>query len=109
VSDFHWPLERLDDVLDRMKPAFVVPMIVWDPAEIHPPGQDALLSARDAESDARRTLWVRSSVRDRWRESVARRRLTLDRLFAAHAIRTFHVSGAFEGDALSRYFFEISA
>jgi hypothetical protein len=109
VSDFHWPLDRLDAVLDRMQPAFVVPMVVWDPAEIEPPRQDGLIEVRDAESDATRTLWLRSSVRDRWRESVARRRETLDRLFAARAIRTFHVSGAFDGDALSRYFFEVPA
>ncbi|HEY6643371.1 hypothetical protein [Povalibacter sp.] len=109
VSDFHWPLERLDDVLDRLAPAFVVPMVTWDPAETRPPPQDALLAVHDAESSARRTLWLRPSVRNRWLESVDNKRQELDRLFAARAIRTFHVCGEFDGDALSRYFFEIAA
>lgn len=109
ASDFHWPLERLGDVLDRLAPAFVVPMVVWDPAEIHPPSKDGLLTVRDAESGARRTLWMRSSVRARWHEAVMHRRLELDRLFAAHSMRTFHVCGSFDGDALSRYFLEMGA
>lgn len=109
ASDFHWPLERLGDVLDRLAPAFVVPLVVWDPAEIHPPSKDGLLTVRDAESGARRTLWMRSSVRARWHEAVMHRRLELDRLFAAHSMRTFDVCGSFDGDALSRYFLEMGA
>lgn len=109
ASDFHFALDRLDEVLDLLAPAFIVPMIVLDPAETDPPRTNALLAVQDVETGARRTLWLRPSVRDRWRDSVARRRFELDQLFAARAIRPFRVCGAFEGEALSRYFFEIPA
>ena len=109
ASDFHFALERLDDVLDLLAPAFIVPMIVLDPAELNPPQHDGLLVVQDAETGARRTLWMRASVRARWLDSVERRHLELDRLFAARGIRTFRVCGAFDGEALSRYFFELSA
>ncbi len=109
VSDFHWPLERLGPALDFFAHAYLVPMIVWDPAETEPPAHDALAALRDAESGARRTLWLRPKLRDQWRAAVAQRRAKLDQLFAARAIRPFYVNGAFDGQAMSHYFFEAAA
>ena len=106
VSDFHWSLERLDIALDLMAHAGVVPVVVWDPAETEPPTQNALASLRDAETGARRTLWLRPRLRQEWRRSVEQRRAEIDSYFAAHAIRPFYVEGGFDADALSRYFFE---
>ena len=106
VSDFHWPLERLEAAVDLMAHAGVVPVVVWDPAETHPPARNALASLRDAESGARRTLWLRPKLRRDWSRAVEQRRTEIDSFFAAHAIRPFYVEGAFDADALSRYFFE---
>ena len=106
VSDFHWPLERLDIALDLMAHAGVVPVVVWDPAETEPPTRNALASLRDAETGARRTLWLRPRLRQEWRRSVEQRRAEIDSYFTAHAIRPFYVEGAFDADALSRHFFE---
>jgi hypothetical protein len=106
VSDFHWPLERLEVALDLMAHAGVVPVVVWDPAETQPPERNALASLRDAESGARRTLWLRPKLRRDWSRAVEQRRTEIDCFFAAHAIRPFYVEGTFDADALSRYFFE---
>jgi hypothetical protein len=106
VSDFHWPLERLDVVLDSLAHASVVPIVVWDRAETEPPTRNALASLRDAESGVRRTLWLRPRLRQDWRRAVARRRAEIDDFFATHAIRPFYMEGAFDADSLSRYFFE---
>jgi len=109
VSDFHWPLERLGPVVDTLSHSFIVPMIIWDQAETDPPRQDAILALEDAESGASRTLWMRPQLRARWRDNVAKRRHELDRFFAARSIRPFFVSGAFDADAMSEYFFEANA
>ena len=106
VSDFHWPLERLEVALDLMAHAGVVPVVVWDPAETQPPARNALASLRDAESGARRTLWLRPKLRKDWERAVEQRRAEIDSFFATHAIRPFYIEGAFDADALSRYFFE---
>ena len=109
VSDFHWPLERLNPFLDFLAHAHVVPIIVWDPAEIEPPALDALALLGDAESGARRTLWLRPKLRSQWRDAVVRRRTELDGLFAARAMRPFYVLGAFDAQAMSQYFLEAGA
>lgn len=109
VSDFHWPLERLAATLDVLAHAWVVPMIVWDPAEIAPPEGDALAALRDAETGARRTIWLRPRVRAQWVAAVAQRRATLRQAFAARGLRPFEMSGRFDGEAMSTYFFEAAA
>jgi hypothetical protein len=109
VSDFHWPLEQLEPVLDLLSHAFVVPMVVWDHAEIAPPEQPGLLSVWDMESQSQRMLWMRPKLRARWLEAVARRRWEIAERFARRNIRPFHVEGEFDGEAMSRYFLEAGA
>jgi len=109
LSDFHWPLERLGAVLDLLAPAYVVPMILWDRSETEPPARDALALLRDAESDARRTLWVRPALRAQWRHAVHDRRVALNEVFASRGIRPFYVEGEFDGEAMSQYFLEAAA
>jgi hypothetical protein len=106
ISDFHWPLQRLPVVLDSLTHASVIPIVVWDAAEVDPPQHNSLLTVRDAESGAVRSLWVRPKLRDKWRASAVQRRKQIDDLFAARGIRPFYMIGAFNADTLSRYFFE---
>jgi hypothetical protein len=109
VSDFHWSLQLLEHALDSLSRAFVVPMVVWDEAELRPPERSGLMAVRDMESGAQRMLWMRPTLRARWRESVMERRAELDAAFAKHAMRPFYVEGEFDGEAMSRYFFEAAA
>ncbi len=107
VSDFHWPLAALPAVFDVLAHACVVPMVVWDAAEVLPPATGRLLAVSDAEFAGRRTLWLRRSVRERWREAVVRRRAELEAMFAARGIRPFYVENGFDPEAMSRYFLEV--
>ena len=109
VSDFHWPLERLGAALDLLTRAYVVPVVLWDPAETEPPAVDAIAFVRDAESGAGRTLWLRPRLRAEWAETVRRREAELDAIFRARHIRPFRVSGEFDSEAMSRYFLETIA
>ncbi|MFM0493090.1 DUF58 domain-containing protein [Paraburkholderia caledonica] len=109
VSDFHWPLTALPAVLDLLVHAYVVPIVVWDAAEIAPPAGGSLLAVRDAESGARRTLWLSAGARERWHEGVARRRAELSQMFGKRAMQPFYIEGAFDPEAMSRYFLEAVA
>ncbi|WP_116810088.1 DUF58 domain-containing protein [Steroidobacter cummioxidans] len=106
ASDFHWPLDRLDGVLDLLAHSYIVPLVVWDPAEAQSPKHDGLMPLRDVESGRRSTLWLRPNMRARWHEAVERRRAELNALFTARGIRPFYISGEFDSEALSHYFFE---
>jgi uncharacterized protein (DUF58 family) len=106
ISDFHWSLDRLSGVLDLLASSLIVPMVIWDPAELQPPVKDTLMSLQDSESGAHRTLWVRPRLRTRWAEAVEQRRTNLGAVCSPRGIRPFYVCGRFDSDAMSRYFFE---
>lgn len=109
VSDFHWSLDALPPILDMLLHAYVVPIVVWDEAELAPPDDGSLLAVHDLESGAKRTLWLSKRVRNQWRDAVAERRHALDGIFAKRAMKPFYLVGEFDPDALSRYFLEQSA
>lgn len=109
VSDFHWSLSGLGTALDSLTQSFVVPVVIWDTAEIRPPAHDGLAQLRDVESGAQRTLWMRPRMREKWLQAAAARRTELDQLFASRAVRPFYVTDRFDGEAMSQYFFEVAA
>jgi uncharacterized protein (DUF58 family) len=109
VSDFHWPLDGLGDVLDTLAPAHVVPVVVWDAAETRPPARDGLAFLADAETGTQRALWLRPRLKARWDDAVTARRAALATLFEQRGLRVFHVEGRFDAAALTRWFFEDGA
>jgi uncharacterized protein (DUF58 family) len=109
ASDFHWPVAALGALLDQLAPACVVPVVVWDPAETEAPRARALVALSDAETGTRRSLWMRESLRTRWRAAVQARRAELAALFDAHGMPAFHLHGRFDAEALTRYFLEAAA
>lgn len=106
ASDFHAPLAQTSAALDLLSHAYVVPMVIWDAAEPRAPDGEGLLALRDIETGRRRGLWLRPQIRRRWEDAFAQRREALDKMFSARGTRPFYMTGRFDADALSRYFFE---
>lgn len=109
ASDFHWPLERVAPLLERVADLRVVPLVIWHEAEIAPPTGNGLLSLRDVESQRTRRLWLRAATRQKWRDNVESRRRQIAAAFGRGDIHPFHVDGSFEAERLSRYFLEHAA
>ncbi|MGB7991793.1 MAG: VWA domain-containing protein [Candidatus Methylophosphatis roskildensis] len=104
VSDFHFPLDMLAQLLDGLAHHDVVPVVVWDEAEARRLPGFGLVELVDPETGQRRTVLMRASLRRRWIEAVAQRRGALRDCFIAHRTRPFFVDGDFDADALTRYF-----
>jgi hypothetical protein len=109
ASDFQWPSAALGGLLAQFAPACVVPLVVWDTAEVEPPASGALLALSDLETGGRRSLWMRDTLRTRWRDAVAQRRAELTALFNAQGMPPFWLQGRFDAQALTRYFLETAA
>ncbi|EKS72772.1 putative MxaS-like protein [Burkholderia sp. SJ98] len=106
VSDFHWPLTRLDAAMERLVRARVVPIVIWHKAEIEPPVAGRFLPVCDMETGSQRALWLRPRLAQQWQENVARRRAELKAAFGRSGAYPFFVEGAFDAEALSRHFLE---
>lgn len=109
VSDFHWPLEATARALEMLSQAWVVPLVVWDPAELAPPEADGFMMLRDAETGAASPVWLNARLRERWKSRIAERRRDLDAMFGASNLLPIHLHGGFDPAELSRYFLERAA
>jgi len=106
LSDFHLPLEDLERVLGSLARHEVVPVVLWDRAEFDPPvaGIGRLAPVIDAESGRRRLLWLRASVRERWRRGLEARRDALEALFRRQRLRPLFLMDGFDADAVTAHF-----
>ncbi|ASJ70208.1 DUF58 domain-containing protein [Granulosicoccus antarcticus] len=106
LSDFHWPLEYLEDTLDLLSHVTVIPIVIWDKNETQPPAAGRWLRTRDSESGKQHNLLMRKSTIRQWQENVSQKRTAINTLFAAHAITPLYMEAGFDAEHLTRYFLE---
>lgn len=106
ASDFHWNLDTLTPLLPTLSTSLVVPLVIWNTAEMQPPANGSWLTLRDMESSKKQHLWLNSKVRDQWRNAVGKRRSDINQFFSEHDIQPHFVVDAFNAEELSRYFME---
>jgi hypothetical protein len=108
ASDFHLPDATLDRLFSALSMHGVVPVVVWDEQE-HTLPASGLASLVDAESGARRFLWLRPALRARFERQVAQRRAALTRRFVRDGTPPLFLRAPFDADAVSAYFYRREA
>ncbi len=109
LSDFHFPLSRLQTLLQRLQPHDVVPLVLWLSQEWRPPARWGWLPLHDPETGTRRTTWFHPGTGSALRLAFERRRRQLTELCRRYGRRPFFVVDSFRPEALSRYFLESCA
>lgn len=104
LSDFHWPLADVATLLATLSAHQVVPVVLWGAQEFELSAKFGLAHVLEPESGARRWLWWREALRTRWREAQAARRCALWQLFRSQRREPLLMTGAFDADAVTRYF-----
>ena len=109
VSDFHWPRGDLAELLRRLAHHAVVPVVLWDPAEVQAIHRHGIAVLRDMESGARRFVWLRPGLVEALRGRRRGRELELRKTCAQYGCAPFFVRDRFAPDDLSRHFLEAPA
>lgn len=109
VSDFHMPLPELEQALGTLLRHHVVPMVLWDGAEYRNLPEFGVASVTDCETGARRTLFLRKSLRERILQSFEERREALEKLFMRCDMPPLFIEDGFEPDDLTEYFYQFVA
>lgn len=104
VSDFHWPLDHVDLVLDGLVGHDLVPVVLWQPQEFDLGARRGIADLVDPESGARRTVWWRPALRARWAAAHAARREALMDRFRRRWLAPLVLEGGFDADAVTRHF-----
>jgi uncharacterized protein (DUF58 family) len=109
ISDFHMPLETLEQSISSMARHQLVPIVLWDSAEYRHLPDFGIASVTDCETGAKRTLFLRQSFRERIVQAFSDRRDALQKLFMRMDTPPFFVEEAFDPDALTEYFYQFVA
>lgn len=104
VSDFHFPLERIADLLGGLIRHDVVPVVLWDSAEYQRLPNWGLVYVEDPETGERRRLLMRPSLRKKFRAAFAQRREELVKLCRSYGREPFFLIDRFDAEALTEYF-----
>jgi len=104
VSDFHWPLDHVDLVLDGLVGHDLVPVVLWQPQEFDLGARRGIADLVDPETGTRRTVWWRPALRARWSAAHAARREALMAIFRRRRLAPLVLEGGFDADAVTRHF-----
>jgi len=106
VSDFHFPINQLEQFLDPLASALVVPIVIWDRSEVAPPDGQRLLSVRQMGGNKSRHIWLSPAKKSEWHDNVVHRQAQIAKVFASRDERPFYITRGFNAEKLSRYFME---
>lgn len=106
LSDFHFPLEQLQKLLQQLQPHDVVPLVLWLSQEWQPPARWGWLPLHDPETGIRRMMWFHPGTGKSLRLAFDQRRQQLIALCRRYARQPFFVIDTFQPEALSRYFLQ---
>jgi hypothetical protein len=109
ISDFHMPLETLEESLVLMMQHHIVPIVLWNAAEYKNLPEFGITSVTDSETGEQRTLFLRRDMRSKIIESFNERRAAIEALFMRYDMPPFFVEDNFEADGLTEYFHQFVA
>ena len=109
ISDFHMPLDMLEQALNMLSRHHVVPVVLWDAEEFRKLPNFGFSTIIDPETSAQRTLFFRKELRRRFEEAFAERREKLEELFMRYETPPYFVEDGFDAAAISEYFYQFSA
>lgn len=104
VSDFHFSLDMLGELLAGLALHAVVPVILWDNAEGVLPGY-GVARIFDPETGGERMLLLRPALGRRLQEAMAARARALTGCCARFGLTPLFLEDRFEADAVTRYFY----
>lgn len=104
VSDFHFDLALLDELLARLTPHQVVPVVLWDRAEFETPARWGLARLRDAESQRTRFVVLTPRFAADLSRLFAQRRALLAARFMQQQTKPLFLFDGFDADLITAYF-----
>lgn len=103
ASDFHLADPTIDRLMSELTPHSVVPVVFWDEQERNLPAR-GFTTLVDAESGARRFLWLRPALRTRFAQRMSARRAHLAQHLGRFGAPPLFLTAPFDADAVSAYF-----
>lgn len=105
VSDFHFELDQLQQILENLIRHDVVPIVIWDEYEQLNVANGSYFTVKDAESGKTRSLLMRPALREQIKTTFKQHKDDITRVCHQYGRRPFFIEQSFDPDAMTRYFF----
>ena len=109
ISDFHMPMEQLEEALSNLTRHHIVPVVLWDSDEYTSLPELGISAVTDPETGEKRTLFLRQEYREKIVAAFEARRAAIYKLFMQFDMPPIYVEGAFDADAFTEYFHQFVA
>ncbi len=109
ISDFHMPLNELETAMGQLLRHHVVPIVLWDKGEYEDLPNFGITNITDAETGARRTLFLRKDYKQRIIASFEARKEAIKALFMQFDSPPIFLESEFDADTLTEYFHQFIA
>jgi uncharacterized protein (DUF58 family) len=109
ISDFHLPLELIEQALNMLSRHHVIPLVLWDSQEYKTLPSFGFGTIVDPETNEERTLFFRKELRRKFESAFQQRREQLKALFMRYEAPPCFVEDQFRAEAISEYFRQFSA
>jgi uncharacterized protein (DUF58 family) len=109
ISDFHMPLDVVENAISHLMRHHVVPIVIWDSTEYENLPEFGITTINDPETGEERTLFIRKEMRSQIIESFHQRKQDLSELLMRYNMPPFFVEGEFDADLLTEYFHQFVA
>lgn len=104
ISDFHMPVELIEQAFNAMSVHQVVPVVLWDDQEFRKLPKFGFGNMIDPETGLNRTVFFRESLRAQFEEAFAERKQALETMFSSFDSQAIYLSGKFDPEDMSHYF-----
>jgi len=109
ISDFHMPIDILEDALLQMLHHHIVPIVLWDSDEYRNLPEFGIINVQDAETGEQKIVLLRKELREQIIHNFEQRKTLLNDLFLRFDMPPFFVEGSFDCNKMSEYFYQFSA
>lgn len=104
ISDFHMPLELIEEALNMMSRHQVVPVMLWDDQEYRKLPKFGFGTMIDPETGLNRTIFFREAIRSKFLTAFSERKQALESLFLKFEAPALHIPSHYKPETMTHYF-----
>ena len=106
ISDFHMPINDIEESFSKLTKHTIVPIVMWNKAEYKDLPNFGIMNLNDPESGESTTLFLRKKLKAKIIEKFEQRKVQLQNIFLKYDSPPFFVEDKFDPLEMSQYFNE---
>lgn len=106
LSDFHLPIELIQQQMQQLNQHTVVPLVLWDKQEYSQLPDWGLVKLADMEQRKSRTLFMRPSLKQRIIQAFEQRKQKLQHCFRAFGYEPLFLDNGYRAELMTHYFLQ---